>query len=51
MVVFMAGSGGAGIWFLLPRFRPGEFGGVFTVPVDDIPPPDTNPKKFAEGRF
>ena len=51
MVVFMAGSGGAGIWFLLPRFRSGEFGGVFTVPVDDIPLPDTNPKEFAEGRF
>lgn len=51
MAVAMAGSGGAAIWFLVPRFREGEFGGVFVVPVNEIPPVDTPPKEFPEGRF
>lgn len=51
MAVFLAGSGGVTIWFALPRFREGEFGGVFTVPVTEIPAPDTGPKEFPEGRF
>ena len=51
MVVFLGASGGAAIWFLYPRFREGEFGGVFTVPVSEIPPPDAPPKEFAAGRF
>jgi cytochrome b6-f complex iron-sulfur subunit len=51
MVVFLAGSGGATLWFVLPRIREGEFGGVFTLPVSEIPPPNSPPKEFAEGRF
>ena len=51
LAVFLAGSGGATVWFSLPRFREGEFGGVFTIPVDQIPPADTPPKEFPEGRF
>ncbi len=51
MAVFMAGSGGAAVWFLYPRFRPGEFGGVFTIPVSDLPAPDSAPKEFPQGRF
>jgi len=51
MVVFMAGGGGLTVWFLYPRFREGEFGGVFTVPVSELPPPDSPPKEFPEGRF
>ena len=51
MAVFMAGSGGATVWFLYPRFREGEFGGIFEVPVSELPPPDSSPKEFAEGRF
>jgi cytochrome b6-f complex iron-sulfur subunit len=51
MAVFMAGSGGVAVWFTLPRFREGEFGGVFTVPLEEIPPVDAEPKEFAEGRF
>jgi cytochrome b6-f complex iron-sulfur subunit len=51
MAVFTAGSTGAIIWFAIPRFRAGEFGGVFTIPVDEIPPPDSGPKEFPEGRF
>ncbi len=51
MVVFMAGSAGATLWFALPRFRPGEFGGVFTVPVDQVPPADADPVDYPDGRF
>lgn len=51
MAVFMAGSGGAAVWFLYPRFRAGEFGGIFGLSVSDIPPADSEPKEFAEGRF
>ena len=51
MAVFMAGAGGASIWFMLPRFREGEFGGVFTVPIDQIPQTGAEPGDFAAGRF
>ena len=51
MAVFLAGTGGATIWFLLPRFREGEFGGTFIIPIEEIPAPDSDPKEFAEGRF
>lgn len=51
MAVFMAGGGGLTVWFLYPRFREGEFGGVFTVPLGELPPADAPPKEFPEGRF
>jgi cytochrome b6-f complex iron-sulfur subunit len=51
MAVFLAGSAGASLWFMLPRFREGEFGGVFTLPIGDIPPADSGPKEYAAGRF
>jgi cytochrome b6-f complex iron-sulfur subunit len=51
MAVFLAGGGGATIWFALPRFREGEYGGVITVPVSEIPQPDSGPKEYAAGRF
>ena len=51
MAVFMAGGGGLTVWFLYPRFREGEFGGVFTLPIGELPPPDSPPKEFPEGRF
>lgn len=51
IAVFMAGSGGATIWFALPRFRAGEFGGVFNVNVDRIPDSNSPPEGFADGRF
>jgi cytochrome b6-f complex iron-sulfur subunit len=51
MAVFLAGTGGVTVWFALPRFREGEFGGVFTIPIEEIPAPDTGPKEFADGRF
>lgn len=51
MAVLMAGSGGAVVWFTLPRFQEGEFGGVFTLSLDDIPPANSPPADFPEGRF
>ncbi len=51
MAVFMAGSGGAVIWFALPRFREGEYGGIVNVPASEVPPPDSEPKAFSDGRF
>lgn len=52
MAVFLAGSGGATIWFALPRFRAGEFGGSFLLPLSELPAPDTAaPVDHPEGRF
>ncbi|HNS39902.1 MAG TPA: Rieske 2Fe-2S domain-containing protein [Promineifilum sp.] len=44
---------GAGlfVWFLIPRFREGEFGGTFTIEVGKVPPVNSEPANFAEGRF
>lgn len=52
MALFMAEAGGAILWFALPRFKAGEFGGAFAVPVEKIPPPDSpEPVDFPDGRF
>lgn len=44
---------GAGllVWFLIPRFREGEFGGTFTVGIDELPEINGEPNNFADGRF
>lgn len=44
---------GAGllVWFLIPRFREGEFGGAFTVPADGVPGINEPPLNYADGRF
>ncbi len=47
----LAGSAGALLWFAYPRFREGEFGGKFTVPVSTLPAPDAPPQENAAGRF
>lgn len=39
------------IWFLIPRFREGEFGGRFFVPIDALPGVNEEPANFADGRF
>ncbi len=51
MAVAVAGGTGATIWFALPRFREGEFGGVVTVPVGELPSPDSDPVAYPDGRF
>ena len=51
MALFLAESGGALLWFLVPRFRAGEFGGIYEIGLDKIPAPDGGPVSFDEGRF
>lgn len=44
---------GAGllIWFLIPRFREGEFGGTFTIDIGELPDVNAPPNLFSDGRF
>ena len=52
MALFMAEAGGALLWFAVPRFKAGEFGGLFRIELDKIPPPDTaDPIDYPDGRF
>ncbi len=51
MALTLAGSVGALLWYAYPRFRAGEFGGVFTVPANALPSPDAPPQENAQGRF
>jgi cytochrome b6-f complex iron-sulfur subunit len=39
------------IWFALPRFKEGEFGGTFTLSGADVPPVGSAPNSFPAGRF
>jgi len=47
----LAGGTGAILWFAYPRFREGEFGGTFAVPVGNLPTPEAPPDENAAGRF
>lgn len=51
--VFLAEFAGVGVLFAFPRFREGEFGGVFRVgPVDEsFPEPGGSPVAVNEGKF
>jgi cytochrome b6-f complex iron-sulfur subunit len=51
MALFLAETGGAILWFAIPRFRAGEFGGVFEINATAVPPPDSGPVSFDAGRF
>ena len=51
MALFLAEGGGALVWFALPRFKPGEFGGLFRLDLAVLPPPDSDPAPFDGGRF
>lgn len=51
MVLFMGAAGIVTYLFALPRFKEGEFGGTFTLPVAAVPPGDAPPADNADGRF
>jgi cytochrome b6-f complex iron-sulfur subunit len=51
MALYAAEAGGLLVWFLIPRFREGEFGGTFTLPVENIPEVNAEPFNFPDGRF
>lgn len=51
MALLTAEATGAILWFALPRFKAGEFGGTFTVDVAKLPQPDSGPVSYNEGKF
>lgn len=51
MAILTAQAGGATLWFAYPRFKAGEFGGLFTLDVSEVPTPDSGPKPYDSGRF
>jgi cytochrome b6-f complex iron-sulfur subunit len=51
MALFTAQATGLLVWFLIPRFREGEFGGTFTLPIDILPEINGLPINFPDGRF
>jgi len=51
-VVMLLGQATAGlVWFALPRFAEGEFGGVFRYEGEEMPIQMTTPTEVPEGRF
>jgi cytochrome b6-f complex iron-sulfur subunit len=51
LALFTAQMGGLLVWFLIPRFREGEFGGRFILPIDVLPEVNAPPENFPGGRF
>jgi cytochrome b6-f complex iron-sulfur subunit len=51
IALFTAQFGGLMVWFMLPRFREGEFGGTFTLPSDVLPEVNAEPYDYPDGRF
>lgn len=51
MAVAVSGTAGAILWYSYPRFRQGEFGGAFNLPVEAIPATTARPAEYAQGRF
>lgn len=51
MALFTAEFAGLFVWFALPRFKEGEFGGKFSVSIDELPAKNAEPVAFSEGRF
>ena len=51
LALFTAQFAGLLIWFLIPKFREGEFGGRFIMSIDDVPPVNAVPNNIPEGRF
>lgn len=49
MALLLAQTGGILVWFGLPRFRAGEFGGVFTL--NTVPTPGNPPIDNPQGKF
>jgi cytochrome b6-f complex iron-sulfur subunit len=51
IALFTAQFGGLLVWFMLPRFREGEFGGTFTLDLGLLPDVNRPPVPNSEGRF
>ena len=51
-IALLLGQVGAGlVWFTFPRFREGEFGGVFPLGADVLPTVGSEPTGVPSGRF
>lgn len=51
-MALLLGQVGAGLlWFVFPRFREGEFGGVFNFNPGELPAANTIPTSVPSGRF
>ncbi len=51
IALYAAQFSGLLVWFLLPKFREGEFGGKFTVDIEDLPSVNAEPVNVPSGRF
>ena len=51
IALYTAQFSGLLVWFLLPRFREGEFGGRFILSVDELPDVNAQPANIPAGRF
>ena len=49
--VFVCGLGGATYFFSFPRFKPGQFGGIFEITPQEIPALEVPPQPYQEGKF
>jgi cytochrome b6-f complex iron-sulfur subunit len=49
--IFTLQLGGIGYHFALPRFKAGEFGGTFDIPVADVPNATSDPLANHRGKF
>ena len=51
-IALLLGEATAGlVWFALPRFKEGTFGGIFLFPPDKVPAAQTAPYHESDGRF
>ena len=51
MSLLLAETAGTLVWFALPQFRPGEFGGVFTIDPGTLPAVGSPPVVHSDGGF
>jgi cytochrome b6-f complex iron-sulfur subunit len=51
LALYAAQFTGLLVWFLIPRFREGEFGGKFPLALDAVPPINSAPVNVPDGRF
>ncbi len=51
MALLLGGGGAAFIWYALPRFAEGTFGGLFNFAPTQIPQAETAPTSVPSGRF
>jgi cytochrome b6-f complex iron-sulfur subunit len=51
MALLLAETGGALVWYALPQFRAGEFGGVFQIAPGTLPAVGAAPINRTDGKF